>query len=127
MTHELSSLYDKLFISGKCAVCDAFLVAIEGEAMSYALLDAHIEIMFYCDGVKLSRESDAAVLSLGLGGGMLHGFLRHHFPKMNITSVEISARVANVASKWFDLKLDDRHSLIITDGVKFVEEQALKG
>ncbi|EYC44417.1 hypothetical protein Y032_0462g1898 [Ancylostoma ceylanicum] len=85
------------------------------------------EIMFYCDGVKLSRESDAAVLSLGLGGGMLHGFLRHHFPKMNITSVEISARVANVASKWFDLKLDDRHSLIITDGVKFVEEQALKG
>ncbi|KIH61033.1 hypothetical protein ANCDUO_08702 [Ancylostoma duodenale] len=84
------------------------------------------EIMFYCDGVELSRDSDAAVLSIGLGGGVLDGFLHQNFPKMNITVVEISAQIANVASKWFDLKLDDRHSLIITDGVKFAEEQAEK-
>ncbi|RCN31201.1 hypothetical protein ANCCAN_23025 [Ancylostoma caninum] len=84
------------------------------------------EIMFYCDGLELSHDSDAAVLSIGLGGGVLNGFLHQNFPKMNITAVEISAQMARVASKWFDLQLDDRHSLIITDGVKFVKEQAEK-
>ncbi|KIH60074.1 hypothetical protein ANCDUO_09681 [Ancylostoma duodenale] len=72
--------------------------------------------MFYCDGVELSHDSDAAVLSIGLGGGV-----------MNITVLEISAQIANVASKWFNLKLDDHHSLIITDGVEFVKEQAERG
>ncbi|EYC44415.1 hypothetical protein Y032_0462g1897 [Ancylostoma ceylanicum] len=85
------------------------------------------ESMFYCDGMKLSRDSDAAVLLLGLGGGVINGFLHHNFPKMRITIAEISTRFANVAMKWFDLKLGLRHSLVIIDGAEFVLKQAKKG
>ncbi|RCN30000.1 hypothetical protein ANCCAN_24233 [Ancylostoma caninum] len=85
------------------------------------------ETIFYSDGVRLSRDSDAVVLVIGLGGGMINGFLHHNFPKMNITVVEISVRFATMASKWFDLKLDRLHSVALTDGSKFVKIQAKKG
>ena len=47
--------------------------------------------------------------------------------QLNITVVEISSRMAYVASKWFGLKLDNYHSLVIADGVSFIEEEVKKG
>ncbi|KHJ97410.1 hypothetical protein OESDEN_02615 [Oesophagostomum dentatum] len=35
--------------------------------------------------------------------------------------------MAYVASKWFSLKLDSHHSLVVADGVSFVEEEVKKG
>lgn len=40
------------------------------------------ETLFYCEGVELSNVSDAAILALGLGGGVVNGFLHHNFPKV---------------------------------------------
>ncbi|EYC44400.1 hypothetical protein Y032_0462g1891 [Ancylostoma ceylanicum] len=86
-----------------------------------------IEIMFSADAVELSRQSRANVLSLGLGGGTMNGFLRYNFPEMNITVVEISAQMINLAKKWFDLQIDDHHRVIHADGVAFLKQQADTG
>ncbi|RCN42825.1 hypothetical protein ANCCAN_11213 [Ancylostoma caninum] len=83
--------------------------------------------MFLADAVELSRHSRANVLSLGLGGGSMNGFLQYNFPKMNITVVEISAQMINLARKWFDLQIDDHHRVIHADGVTFLKEQVEKG
>ncbi|KHJ96665.1 hypothetical protein OESDEN_03370 [Oesophagostomum dentatum] len=85
------------------------------------------EALFYPKAMKLSRDNNASVLILGLGGGLINSFLHHNFPKMNITVVELSTMMFYVASKWFDLTLDDHHSVVIRDGVEFVEEQAKEG
>ncbi|KAK6740130.1 hypothetical protein RB195_008541 [Necator americanus] len=76
---------------------------------------------------ELSRDCQANVLSLGLGGGQVNGFLHQNFPKMNITVVDISAQMLRMAKKWFDLQSDDHHRVILDDGARFVEEQAAKG
>ncbi|EPB70833.1 hypothetical protein ANCCEY_10071 [Ancylostoma ceylanicum] len=107
-------------------IIEAPRITAKFAAHSYSRLLLPEKSMFYCDGMKLSRDSDAAVLLLGLGGGVINGFLHHNFPKMRITIAEISTRFANVAMKWFDLKLGLRHSLVIIDGAEFVLKQAKK-
>ncbi|EPB80280.1 hypothetical protein ANCCEY_00682 [Ancylostoma ceylanicum] len=85
------------------------------------------EIVFYSDAVDLSQNCNAKVLLIGLGGGMVNGFLHFFFPKIDITVVEISAQMVYIAKKWFGMQFDDRHRIVIKDGVKFVKEQAEKG
>ncbi|KAK6740131.1 hypothetical protein RB195_008541 [Necator americanus] len=85
------------------------------------------EVLFYANAIELSRDSKANVLSLGLGGGQLNGFLHHNFPKLNITVVELSAQMVRMARKWFNLQTDDHHRVIVDDGVRFVEKEAAKG
>ncbi|ETN72405.1 hypothetical protein NECAME_18874, partial [Necator americanus] len=84
-------------------------------------------VLFYANAIELSRDSKANVLSLGLGGGQLNGFLHHNFPKLNITVVELSAQMVRMARKWFNLQTDDHHRVIVDDGVRFVEKEAAKG
>lgn len=46
---------------------------------------------------------------------------------MNITVVEEDAKMVEVATKWFNLTLDDRHSVDVIDGVEFVERAVKEG
>ncbi|CAJ0603145.1 unnamed protein product [Cylicocyclus nassatus] len=85
------------------------------------------ETVFYCDAINFSRDNEANVLSLGLGGGIMDCFLHYYFPKINITVVEISAQMVYVAYKWFNFEQDNCHHLVIADGAEFVKQQALKG
>ncbi|KAK6740138.1 hypothetical protein RB195_008545 [Necator americanus] len=85
------------------------------------------ELIFSSGAANLSRNTSARMLLIGLGGGTLNGFLHHNFPKMNITVVEISDQMVYMARKWFDLKTNDRHQVVITDGVKYIEDQIRKG
>ncbi|VDP07654.1 unnamed protein product [Heligmosomoides polygyrus] len=47
--------------------------------------------------------------------------------RMNITVVEEDAKMVEVATKWFNLTLDDRHSVDVIDGVEFVERAVKEG
>ncbi|KAK6740041.1 hypothetical protein RB195_008483 [Necator americanus] len=86
-----------------------------------------IESIFQSKSIKMSRDTYAKVLSIGLGGGTLDGFLHHVFPLMDITVVDISPQIVNMARKWFGLKEDDHHRVEIADGVKFLAEKAKMG
>ncbi|KHJ98039.1 hypothetical protein OESDEN_01977 [Oesophagostomum dentatum] len=47
--------------------------------------------------------------------------------KLNMTSVEIDPDIRNIAVKWFGLKENDSHRVIIDDGVNFLRIEARKG
>ncbi|EPB72703.1 hypothetical protein ANCCEY_08190 [Ancylostoma ceylanicum] len=83
-----------------------------------------IEALFQSNAVKLSRESRANLLSIGLGGGTLDGFLHSVFPKMNITVVEISPKMVDMARKWFGLKEDGNYRVEIADGITYLAKNA---
>ncbi|RCN35817.1 hypothetical protein ANCCAN_18303 [Ancylostoma caninum] len=78
-------------------------------------------------GVLHGKDSRGKVLSLGLGGGFINGYMHAEFPQMNIVVVEINNRSIEMAEKWFGLKTDERHEVILMDGAKYVEEAAQKG
>ncbi|CAJ0594912.1 unnamed protein product [Cylicocyclus nassatus] len=80
-----------------------------------------------CDLIKFTHDCNAHILSVGLGGSTIDGFLHQFFPQMNITVVEISRQVVNMAKKWFGFVENDYHRVVVSDGVKFIAEAAKKG
>lgn len=60
----------------------------------------------------LFNPEPSRILLLGLGGGALVHFFRHHFPEAAIEAVEHSAHVLAVARDFFHLPADDRRLTI---------------
>ncbi|VDM75875.1 unnamed protein product, partial [Strongylus vulgaris] len=83
-----------------------------------------IDEMFAYDAVENCAKTNAQVLSLGLGAGYINSYLHKNYPKMNITAVEIDKNMLDLALKWFDLKLDDKHHVVIEDGINYVRRMA---
>ncbi|WKX95097.1 hypothetical protein Q1695_011951 [Nippostrongylus brasiliensis] len=83
-----------------------------------------IEEMFTTGAVKISRNTSGKVLVVGMGGGYLNSYLHHTYPKINITAVEVEPKMVEISRKWFDLKLDDYHRVVVRDGADFIAEAA---
>ncbi|XP_015114910.1 eEF1A lysine and N-terminal methyltransferase homolog [Diachasma alloeum] len=75
----------------------------------------------------LRNKTDAEILVVGLGGGGLCLFLRHCFPMLRVTAVDIDEMMLKIATEWFDFVIDDKMKVVIRDGVKFLEETANGG
>ncbi|MFA6567626.1 MAG: fused MFS/spermidine synthase [Victivallales bacterium] len=60
------------------------------------------------------------VLFIGLGAGIVPGFLRRQFPETVIDIVEIDGEIPGIAEKYFGFKKDDRMNISIGDGRGFV-------
>ncbi|KAK6741700.1 hypothetical protein RB195_009521 [Necator americanus] len=86
-----------------------------------------IEEMFLSGTVRMDEEANVRVLCLGLGGGYVNSYLHHHFPKMDITVVELYPKMVEIAKKWFDLSLDRRHHLVMGDAWQFIDTSVEKG
>ncbi len=65
-----------------------------------------------------------SALIVGLGGGAIPAFLRHHYPKMRIDCVDIDPVVVRFAKLHFDFKEDARMKAHVADGRKFIEDAA---
>ncbi|KJH48662.1 hypothetical protein DICVIV_05221 [Dictyocaulus viviparus] len=74
------------------------------------------EEMFTTGAVEVRRDADARVLCIGLGAGY-----------MDITVVELDPVMVQIARKWFGLKEDHRHRVIVEDGLKYMEEATEHG
>ncbi|VDM78891.1 unnamed protein product [Strongylus vulgaris] len=83
--------------------------------------------MFISGTVDMTQQASAKVLSLGLGGGNLNSYLHHNYPNMNITVVEYDPQMLNISKRWFNLKLDNMHRVILADGLDFLKQTATKG
>ncbi|KAE9411913.1 hypothetical protein Angca_006307, partial [Angiostrongylus cantonensis] len=77
--------------------------------------------------VEIRRDVVAKVLCVGLGGGYLNSYLHHHFPKMDITIVELDPMMLRIARKWFGLDEDHRQRVIIDDGLNYIKRAAESG
>ncbi|XP_070166098.1 eEF1A lysine and N-terminal methyltransferase homolog [Polyergus mexicanus] len=64
------------------------------------------------------------IMIIGLGGGGLCMFLHHCFPKLKITAVEIDNAMLKMATEYFNLILDDRMTVEIADGIRFIKDAA---
>uniref|UniRef100_A0A914ZHU2 PABS domain-containing protein n=2 Tax=Parascaris univalens TaxID=6257 RepID=A0A914ZHU2_PARUN len=67
------------------------------------------------------------VLSIGLGTGVINGYLHDQFQNMNITVVELEETFYKVAQEYFDLTLDHRQRVIISDGLQFLRDHLRSG
>lgn len=71
-------------------------------------------------GLALCAEPGRALV-VGLGGGTLPMFLRHHFPQAAIDAVEIDPDVVHVARTYFGFREDGRMRATVGDGREFIE------
>lgn len=69
----------------------------------------------------LGGDKTLAAMVVGLGGGALPMFLRHHFPMLRTTVVELDTVVAEVAKKHFEFLPDSNLQIKVGDGLEAVE------
>jgi spermidine synthase len=67
-------------------------------------------------------EGPKRVLVVGLGGGTLPMFLRHHYPEATIDGVDINPAVVEVARQFLGFREDARMRGIVADGRAFIEQ-----
>ena len=62
------------------------------------------------------------ILFIGLGGGIMPGYIRDHYPDTQIDIVEIDPVIPNIAEKFFNFKPDENMKIHIMDGRVFVNK-----
>ncbi|XP_068621193.1 eEF1A lysine and N-terminal methyltransferase homolog [Battus philenor] len=82
---------------------------------------------FMCVGAQLGAAIGGTVAVLGLGGGSLCMFLKKCFDSLNVTAVDLDPAMLDVATKHFDLEVDDRLQVQIKDGLDFLKDEAKSG
>lgn len=68
------------------------------------------------------RPDSEKVAFLGLGGGAGIRSFHQGYPEMRITAVDIDADVVDVARRYFFVEEDERLSVVVEDGRRFVTE-----
>ena len=63
---------------------------------------------------------------IGLGGGAMAHFLRHHDPEFQLDAVEIDPEVVKIAEEYFHLGESERIRIFADDGLLFLEQAAEK-
>jgi len=71
-------------------------------------------------GLALCGEPQR-LLVVGLGGGTLPAFLRHHYPEAEIDAVDVNPVVAAAATSHLGFREDARMRIHVTDGRRFIE------
>jgi spermidine synthase len=70
----------------------------------------------------LFRPQQDQVLIVGLGGGAMVRFLRHHDPALRIDAVEIDPVVVGVAADYFGTRPDDHTRIITQDAFVYLRQ-----
>ncbi|MCF6323587.1 MAG: hypothetical protein L3J89_04560 [Gammaproteobacteria bacterium] len=68
----------------------------------------------------LFQEQPQSILLLGLGGGSIIHFLRHWFPELKITAVDINEKIVNVGEKYFDVLETPQVSIEVADAFSYL-------
>ncbi len=67
----------------------------------------------------LVRPEQKRVLIVGLGGGAMVQFLKHHEPDLKIDAVEIDVAVVKIAAEYFDTKPSENVRIFTEDGFEY--------
>ncbi len=68
----------------------------------------------------LYRPEQHRVLIVGLGGGGMVHFLRHHQPQLEIDVVEIDPVIVRLADEYFGVRPDENTNIFTADGVDYL-------
>ncbi|GFR89168.1 methyltransferase-like protein 13 [Elysia marginata] len=78
-------------------------------------------------GFLPSLDRPVSCVLVGLGGGAFPSFIQGAFPQVSIEAVELDAAVVDVATKWFDLRPDEKLTVHVADGLEFVRNLVASG
>ena len=67
------------------------------------------------------RPKQERVLIVGLGGGSMVHFLKHHDPSLKVDVVDIDPMIVEVADQFFQVKSDGNVKIYAEDGEKFLK------
>ena len=74
----------------------------------------------YMFGSYLFRPKPQQVLIVGLGGGSMIHFLKHHAPDLRVDVVEIDPVVVKIADLWFGVRSGGRLRIVVQDAFKYL-------
>jgi len=83
----------------------------------HRLLHAYCRFMFIS---LLYRPTHARVLLVGLGGGAMVRFLRHHLPDVIIDAIELDPEVVRLAADWFGVVPGPYTNIVTVDGFDYI-------
>ena len=82
----------------------------------HELLIPYTQTMF---ASYLVRPKQERVLIVGLGGGAMVQFLKHHEPEVKVDAVEIDPAVVKIAAEYFDTKPSENVRIFTQDGFEY--------
>lgn len=75
----------------------------------------------------LFQPSPKNVLMIGLGGGSVAKFVRHHMPEVRVRVLEIDPQVVGIARQCFLVPVDDGNfEVIIGDGAEYMSREDVR-
>ncbi len=87
------------------------------------LLVPYTQFMFVS---YLFRPQHERVLLVGMGGGAMVHFLKHHDPDVKLDAVEIDPAVVKIADEYFDIRSGDNVNVVTADGFEFLAKAEAK-
>jgi spermidine synthase len=123
--HERESKFGTVVVTDEGNNLRALRFGRDGVRQSLVKLDdpEHLGLAYTSvalTGLALCAEP-RRFLVIGMGGGSLPRFLRHHYPEATIDAVDINPEVANAAITQLGFREDAAMRIHIADGRKFVE------
>lgn len=123
---ETNSGFSKIRVREKGSLRSLFFVDAKGREQCQSVVDLEDPGTLQLDYTRslfaslLVRHPQERVLILGLGGGGMVRFLRHHFPETTVEAVEIDPVVADLARRHFGVTPDARTRIHVADAFEFV-------
>jgi len=84
----------------------------------HVLLVPYTQVMF---ASYLFQPNPRRVAVVGLGGGAMVRFLRHHEPELVVDAVEIDPVVVKIAAERFGTRPDDKLTITTADGLEYLK------
>ncbi|VBB29966.1 unnamed protein product, partial [Acanthocheilonema viteae] len=104
---------------------DTLLLPLNHSKIMIPYIQAMAAAPFALGAVELKKNDKIwDILAIGLGTGILNGFLHDVFSNMNITVIELQQGMYEIAKKYFGLIEDNNQRIIIEDGLEYLQENA---
>lgn len=128
IVHEAHSDYSHIRVRDRGSVRNLTFVeenGVEQRQSSIDLEKPHEMQLAYTKAFFVSllfRNPQERVLIVGLGGGGMVRFIKHHFPETHVEAVEIDPAVVKVAAEYFGTSEGPRTTIHTEDAFVFLRE-----
>ncbi len=77
----------------------------------------------YLSAALMYTDTPKRITMIGMGGGTLTSYLHRHLPNADISAVEISPEVVELAKRYFDFTPDTHYRAVLADGLDYLKQR----
>jgi spermidine synthase len=124
---ELKSEFSRIIVSKRGSVRSLIFVHDDGLEALESQVDLsrpHYLVLPYTRYMFASylfRPKPQRALIVGLGGGSMIHFLKHHDPNLQVDVVEIDPDIVKIADVYFGVRSDGKVKIILQDAFKYLK------